>query len=313
MHAEELFNRIRKRFSFLKKWGKREGVTCFRVYERDLPDFPLILDWMDGVAIVWIYDRKKDETEVLKREFETIVREAVLGALKIDAGDLYLKSRGIQKGLDTQYGKLSRERETKIVEEGGLRFELNLTDYLDTGLFLDHRNTRAMCRDMSNGKRVLNLFAYTGAFTCYAIDGGASATTTVDLNANYIEWAKRNLVLNGFQNRGTDRFIVDNCLSFVKLEAGRGRYDLIVCDPPTFSNSKKMKYAFNVDEDYVDLLKACLKLLAPGGVVIFSTNSRSFKLDSGRFPAGVSVRDISHRSVPEDFRNRGIHRAWVFG
>jgi len=311
MEHNDLTNRLIKRYSSLKKWAKREAITCFRIYEKDLPDYPFILDWYDGEAIAWIYDRKKDETEAQKQNFTKEVKTAIFQALDILPNTLHIKTRGRQKGLTAQYEKINHLNRSKTIQESGLRFEVNLTDYLDTGLFLDHRNTRLMCRKLARGKRFLNLFAYTSSFTCYAIDGGALSTTSVDLNKSYSKWAERNLALNGFDNRPSDRLIVDNCLSFIKLEAGKNRYDLIVCDPPTFSNSKKMKTSFSIDQDYPDLIHSCMKLLSPSGQLIFSTNSRKFKLDPSQLSQNISLKNITQKTIPPDFRNPKIHQCWL--
>ncbi|RAP38980.1 hypothetical protein DID80_01205 [Candidatus Marinamargulisbacteria bacterium SCGC AAA071-K20] len=311
MAAEELSNRIKKRFSYLKKWANRESIMCFRVYERDLPDYPLIVDWYNGDAVVWLYDRKKDDTDEQKKQFKKDVISAVLSSLEIENSNLHLKERRRQKGVDSQYEKITKKNTTKLVVEGGLKFEVNLSDYLDTGLFLDHRKTRALCRSMAKGKSFLNLFAYTGSFTCYAVDGGAKTTTTIDLNSSYTKWAEKNLELNNLSKRGNHRFMVDNCLSFIKLEAAKNRYDLIVCDPPTFSNSKKMKTTFSVDEGHVDLIKSCIKLLSKSGTLIFSTNSRGFKLDLDQVSKGVDIEEITHKTIDEDFKSKKSHRCWL--
>jgi len=311
MNNIDLTNRIKKRFAYLKKWAKRESITCFRVYEKDLPDYPLILDWIDGEAVVWVFDRKRDETDTQKEIFKKEIVESVLQALELSDSKLHLKERRRQKGVESQYEKIAHSKTFKIIEEGGLKFELNLTDYLDVGLFLDHRNTRKMCRELARGRRFLNLFAYTGSFTCYAIDGGAISTTTVDLSNRYTEWAARNLALNGFDKRDSDRIVVDDCLSFLNSETSENTYDLIVCDPPTFSNSKKMKTSFSVDDDYGRLIRSCLDLLSPTGILIFSTNSRSFKLDPAELPDTIKIKNVSQKTVPPDFRNRKIHQCWV--
>ena len=307
----ELRNRLKKRFTHLKKWAKREQITCFRIYERDLIDYPLIVDWYDGEAVAWIYVRKKDETPDQQYQFEHHVTASILDALDISIEHLYVKYRGRQKGLSTQYEKLNHHRHTKVIKEHGISFEVNLSDYLDTGLFLDHRPTRVLCKAMCKDKKVLNLFAYTGSFTCYAIEGGAKSTTTVDLSAKYIEWCKRNMAHNRYPVRSSDRFIVDNCLEFIKIEGSRNRYDVIICDPPTFSNSKKMRNAFSIDEDYVELIERCVKLLAPKGRLIFSTNSRSFKLDEDELPDGLTITNMTKKTVPEDFKNARIHQCWM--
>ncbi len=313
MITHPLANRIQKRWMHLKKWAKRELVTCFRVYEKDLTDYPLILDWYDGEAVVWLYERTRDETDAQQDAFQAEVMQGVSEALSLPLSQIHLKSRYRQKGLQSQYEKVAYSGQTRVVREGGLKFEVNLHDYLDTGLFLDHRITRRMCREMAAGTRFLNLFAYTGSFTCYARDGGAAATATVDLNANYSEWTRRNLALNGVSSRPSDRVITQDCISFLKEESAlnpRG-YDLIVCDPPTFSNSKKMKAgSFSVDEDYPYLLRHCVRLLAPGGIVIFSTNSQKFRMDLSQVPASLRVEEITAKTRPPDFRNPKIHRCW---
>lgn len=302
-----LQNRVLKRFKHLQKWAKRSQVSCFRVYDHDMTEYPYIIDWYDGDILCWQYHTLEDGKAQKARE--NTLKQALAQAFERTPDNVFLKTRGIQKGLQTQYDKLDTAWVTKTVFEGGLKFEVNLSDYLDTGLFLDHRQTRDYCRSLCKGKRLLNLFAYTGSFTCYGIDGGASATTTVDLNANYSEWTHRNFVLNGF-NRVQDEIVTDNCMSFIKLAAGGKRFDVIVCDPPTFSNSKKMKEAFSVDEDYPDLLKSCLKLLNPNGVLLFSTNSRRFKFDTSLFPETVEIKEITHKTVPEDFKSAKSHRCF---
>jgi 23S rRNA (cytosine1962-C5)-methyltransferase len=200
----------------------------------------------------------------------------------------------------------------KTVEEHGLKFEVNLSDYLDVGLFLDHRPTRLSVQQRAAGKRVLNLFSYTGAFSVHARAGGAVKTTTVDMSRTYLEWYERNLALNGFAVDGDHVAIHADCLQWLEAGPTAGeRYDIVVCDPPTFSNSKRMKAdSFAIDRDYPDLLRWIARFVAPGGEVFFSTNSRSFDFDMANVPAGFGAHEISHRSVPEDFRNRKIHRCW---
>lgn len=301
-----------KRFLQLQKWGKRQGVSCFRVYDKDIPNFPVVIDWYDGDVCVWVHPRTRDDTDAKLEEYYLDVKESVLDAFGITEDRLYLKKRQKQKGIQTQYTKLSRLHKTKVITENALKFEVNLSDYLDTGLFLDHRNTRRQCLEWAEGTAFLNLFAYTGSFTCYALAGGARTATTVDMNPSYIEWAKRNAILNQFKEDASNRFIVENCFTFLENEAGRRTYDLIVCDPPTFSNSKKMKSAFSVDEDYIDLLLACLKLLSVGGKLIFSNNSRKFKMDETQFPKHISIKNITHYTIPQDFKQTKIHQCWVF-
>ncbi|MEN0111519.1 MAG: class I SAM-dependent methyltransferase, partial [Planctomycetota bacterium] len=193
----------------------------------------------------------------------------------------------------------------------GLRFRVNLTDYLDTGLFLDHRVARGMVRDASAGKRVLNLFAYTGSFTVYAAAGGATETTTVDLSANYLDWAAENLRLNDFEPGETHRLVRASAPEYLAALPREPRFDLAVVDPPTFSNSKRLEEDWDVQRDAAPLLVDLAARMAPGGVVFFSTNSRRFKLDEAALAgAYAAVREISRQTVPEDFRNQRIHRCW---
>ena len=201
----------------------------------------------------------------------------------------------------------SSERERFVVHEGGSRFWVNLSDYLDTGLFLDHRVMRGLVRAEASGKDVLNLFAYTGAFTVHAAAGGACGTVTVDMSRTYLDWARDNLALNGLG--GPHHHLVQaDALRWLD-EAPASRWDLVVCDPPTFSNSKRMEASFDVQRDHVRLLRAVLRVTRPGGVVYFSTNFRRFKPEPEAFE-GTRVLEISDRTVPEDFRDKRIHRAW---
>lgn len=308
-----LANRLRKQQRHLRKWARHQGVTCFRLYERDIPEYPLIVDWYDGEAVVWLYDRIRDETPTAAAAYREQALAEILAGLELRPEQLFVKERERQKGLQNQYERVAQSQHVRVVLEQGLRFEVNLSDYLDTGLFLDHRQTRAMVRDRAAGQRCLNLFAYTGAFTCYAAAGGAIATTTVDMSRTYTQWAERNLGHNGFAAGRAHRLVTQDCFQFL-AEAGQRReqYDLVVCDPPTFSNSSRMKRGhFEVEEDHPELINACLRLLTPGGVLFFSTNSRRFKLGETAVPAPWSARELTPQTIPEDFRNQRIHRCWL--
>jgi len=308
---QALANRLRKRQKHLRKWARRSGVTCYRLYERDIPEYPLIVDWYDGEVVLWLYDRTRDETPEEAEAWRIQAHDEIKAGLDLTDAQIYVKAREIQRG-NAQYERLEQEGTVRIVEEQGLRFEVNLSDYLDTGLFFDHRNTRALVRDLSAGRSVLNLFAYTGSFTCYAMAGGAAMTRTVDLSRTYCDWALRNLHHNGF-DPGTDhRVIPADCLVFLKeeIQSGAG-YDLIVCDPPTFSNSKRMRESsFDVARDYARLIADCAMLLNDGGDLFFSTNARGFKIDEEMLPAGLTVTELTPQSLPEDFRNKRIHQCW---
>jgi len=189
-----------------------------------------------------------------------------------------------------------------------LRFEVNLSDYLDTGLFLDHRQTRAWVKSLSSNASVLNLFAYTGSFTCYALAGGAKRSMTVDLNPNYTAWTRRNMALNGFQETRDHQLITLDCQDFLKQSLPR--FDVIICDPPTFSNSKKMNYTFALDQHYPVLIHSCCQKLNPEGRLIFSHNVQRFKFDDTCLPSGFFAKEITYKTVPLDFTNGLHHRCW---
>ena len=317
-----LANRLRRTYRHLRKWARRTEVTCFRLYEKDIPDQPLIVDWYDGRALVYAMHRKKDETPDAREAWLAEVESEIKEGLGVSDETLFFKERKRQTGL-SQYERLSSEREEFIVEEQGHRFWVNLSDYHDTGLFLDHRNTRKMVEAESAGRRFLNLFCYTGAFSVYAAKGGAANTLSVDMSNTYLAWARRNLELNGLSldtNR-TERADVIRWLADATgrtPERGRPariendqspRFDLIVCDPPTFSNSKKMQGFFDVQAQHADIVNKCLSLLSPDGVLYFSTNYRGFKLDEEK-PLPCELEEISSKTVPEDYRNKRVHRCW---
>ncbi len=315
MLGERLDNRMRH----LTKWARKQGITCFRLYERDIPEFPMIIDWFGGDhggdAVAWLFHRTKDDTLEREREYRALVEQEILAGLKISSSRLFIKHRGRQRAEDggrDQYERVDSRGVVQVVQEHGMKFEINLSDYLDVGLFLDHRPTRFAVQTRARGKRVLNLFAYTGAFSVHAIGGGAAATKTVDMSKTYLDWYARNLALNGFAPSAEHAIVHADCLQW--LEAGPPsdeRYDIVICDPPTFSNSKRMRAdSFSVDRDYPELLSWISAFVAPGGEVFFSTNSRGFTFDAAAVPAGFGCHEISHRSVPEDFRNRKIHRCW---
>ncbi len=308
----ELANRLKKRQKHLRRWAGRNGITCYRLYEKDIPDFPLIVDWYDGEVVVWIFDRSRDNTPADINTWRELALTEIRAGLDVQQNQIFAKERFRRRGLTGQYKRIDQIGQTRIVHEQGLNFEVNLSDYLDTGLFLDHRNTRNLVRQQANGKRVLNLFAYTGSFTCYAIDGGASHTTTVDISSTYCNWAIRNLGHNGFAINDHHRLLRKDCLQYLREATKRHeQYDIIVCDPPTFSNSKRMDItSFSVERDYPALIRDCMKLLAPQGTLYFSNNARHFKLDESTLPSNLKIRELTPNTIPEDFRNQHIHRCW---
>ncbi len=306
MDIESLSNRILKNKKQLAKWARKNDVYCYRVYDKDIPEFPVIVDWYDGDVVVWFFKRTIDETHEQERIFCKAVSDQILKTFNITNNQLFVKKRYRQT---TQYERMSKEGVVKEVSENGLKFEVNLSDYLDAGLFLDHRNTRAMVRDASEGKSVLNLFAYTGSFTCYAIAGGATHTTTVDLSTQYTEWTKRNIQLNGF-DLDNNQVLAQDCLYY--LENNKDKFDVIICDPPTFSNSKKMRdNSFEVERDQLRLLTLCYNKLNKGGLIYFSNNFRKFELEEDKMLSMFEVQDITNQTIPIDFRNKRIHQCWL--
>ncbi|WP_148716585.1 class I SAM-dependent methyltransferase [Chitinolyticbacter meiyuanensis] len=301
-------NRLAKNAKHWGRWARRQGVSCYRLYDRDVPEFPVIVDWYDGRVHLQEYDTGWVQTDEDHEAWLAEIWEATAQALGVSEELVAVKTRRRQEG-DAQYEKTGREGEAFIVEEQGLRFSVNLDSYLDTGLFLDHRNTRARVRAEAAGKRFLNLFCYTGAFTVYAAAGGARETMSVDLSNTYLDWAVRNLALNGLAD-GLHRRVRQDVFQFLTDAIDDGaQYELIVMDPPSFSNSKKMQGVLDVQKDHRWLVEACLEILAPGGTLYFSNNLRTFKLDPALAPL---CEDISAQSVPEDFRNKRIHQCFRF-
>jgi len=308
--ATEMFvNRLRKNLRHLGRWARRSGVSCYRLYDADLPDYAVAIDLYEGWAHVQEYapPAQIDPGQAARRLRDVLA--VVPPTLGIVPERIVLKIRRRQKGT-AQYERRAEIGKFHEVHEGGLIFLVNLTDYLDTGLFLDHRPTRALIRELSPEARFLNLFAYTGTATVYAAAGGAAATTTVDMSGVYLEWARKNLARNGFREGARHRLVQADCLAWLDARPA-DRFDLIFLDPPTFSNSKRMGgRTFDVQRDHPALLSAAARLLAPGGTLLFSTNSRQFRLDRGSL-ATLATEEITPATIPPDFqRNPRIHTCW---
>lgn len=300
-------NRIRKNLDSLRKWKQKEGVTCYRLYDADIPEFAFTID----VYEQWVHLQEGERpftVDPLKAESRLHhALESLQEILQVPAHQIFVKQRFHQRG-NQQYGRLGSQGAFQQVQEGGLKFLVNLTDYFDAGLFLDHRPIRSLIRQEAQGKHVLNLFAYTGSASVYAAAGGAATTTTVDLSATYIDWARKNLELNGFFGI-RHRLIEEDVLTW--LEQERSKYDLVFLDPPTFSNSKAMRQTFDVQRDHVALIRQVLALLNPNGVLYFSNNFRRFKLDYGAL-ADLAIQDVTRKSIPLDFaRDAKAHQAYV--
>jgi len=295
----------------LRRYPTKFGVTCYRVYEKDSPDVPLVIDRYEDRVHVFEYEREHSRTVAQQADWEDRCRDVIAEVLAVKPEYVYMKMRARQRGL-TQHEKLDESGETFAVQEGGLRFLVNLRDYTDTGLFLDHRLTRAMVREQAAGKRFLNLFCYTGSFSVYAAAGGASSTTSVDLSNTYLDWTRRNLELNDFRSTGQrlHRTVKADIREFLAAHPRGAHYDLAVVDPPTFSNSKSTESDWDVQRDHVDLLNGVIALMSPGGVIYFSNNFRRFKLDEASLHH-VEVREITKKTIPPEYRNDRIHRCWT--
>lgn len=304
----EFANRLKKNLKRMKGWINSANTNCYRIYDADLPDYNVAVDRYGDWLVVQEYAPPKtvSEDKARKRLQEVLLHlPAVTG---VSPKNIALKVRSQQKGTK-QYEKFNQSGEMMEVFENGARFLVNLTDYLDTGLFLDHRNTRQKVKALSQGKDVLNLFSYTGSVSVFAAMGGAKSVTTVDMSNTYLDWAKKNVALNKLN--GPHAFIQADCTTW--LGTHKGKYDLIFIDPPSFSNSKRMQNTWDVQRDHVKMLtdaKACLK---EQGTIVFSNNKRGFKLDETAITQlGLSVENITKDTIPQDFARKGnIHQCWV--
>ena len=323
--AEQFANRLKKNARRLRKWSRRAGVTCYRVYDADLPDYAAAIDLYEGAEATpgrWLVVAEYAAPKTVDPELAQARLLDMLALapriLDVEPEHVFARARTHSRG-GSQYGRregASAVNSNPLIREGGLTFEVNFNDYLDTGIFLDHRVTRGMVRDLVRerpGCRFLNLFAYTGTATCYAADGGAAETVTVDLSNTYLDWAERNMALNGHSG-GAHHFVRDDVMRWISDQRRTGnRWDLIFCDPPTFSNSTKMgQRTWDVQRDHVELLTGVAALLAPGGEAVFSCNLRGFRPDLAALAeAGVDLTDITAQTIPEDFsRNKKIHHCY---
>lgn len=297
-----LKNRIRKNYRHIRKWANRTRTNCFRIYDRDIKEYPLAIDYYDGRFCVHYFS---DSSQQPRKDLYEAATEAICSLFGVSGEKLYWRTR-IKRERTEQYEKFPESRDFFTVLEYGVKFRVNLVNYLDTGLFLDHRETRQMVAVIAKGKRLLNLFAYTCSFSVHAALRGAMFTKSVDLSNTYTEWGKFNYFLNGIPLKN-NVIVREDCLKF--LDEEEEKYDLIVIDPPTISRSKKMDQMFDIQADYVALISKALKLLEEGGTIFFSTNSRRFSLDESRFPE-CRVQDISKKTIPIDFHHQKVHRCW---
>jgi 23S rRNA (guanine2069-N7)-methyltransferase / 23S rRNA (guanine2445-N2)-methyltransferase len=320
--ARMFANRLAKNLKRLKSWLAKSGVSCYRLYDADMPEYAFAIDIYRTVEPedTWLYVQEyaapaEIEVEAVRRRRGEALA-ALPGATGVPPERVKLRTRRrTQRG--EQYDKLGNRSDSHVVLEDGLQFIVNFDDYLDTGRFLDHRITRARLRQAAADKRFLNLFAYTGTATVYAAAGGATATTSVDMSRTYLDWAQRNLARNiGFSPQSADGrpqhdFVQADCVEWLRDGARTSeRYGLIFLDPPTFSNSKRMEGVLDIERDHPSLIDACMRLLEPGGLLVFSTNAQRFRLEEA-LAARYAIRDVSAATLPPDFeRNPRIHRCF---
>ena len=364
--AELFANRVSKQYKLLRKWARKNRVTCFRLYDRDIPEVPLALDvyeflpdsvadkfeaarflsdentsisentasskavLQDQLSRTWahlaLYERPYDKPEAEENIWLTAMASKAAETLGIPNDHVLFKTRkklqGTEEGRSEQYEKLQSEKTvTGTVQEQGQLFTVNLSDYLDTGLFFDHRPLRSIVRDTCSGKSVLNLFCYTGSFSVYAAEGKARRIESVDMSKTYLDWAKSNFILNGFDDEEKYIFTRQDAVGFLNQKNAEvpnaertNRWDIIILDPPTFSNSKRTDTTLDITRDWPPLVSKCLNLLNEKGTLYFSTNSRRLSFDESLLKDKVScsytVTDITEQTIPEDYRNTKIHRCW---
>ena len=307
--ATDFANRLQKNIKKISKWAKQQGLDAYRLYDADLPEYNLAVDRYADYIVVQEYAAPKniDENKARQRLLDAVT--ATLHVTGVETNKLILKVRQKQKGTN-QYEKLANKGEYFYVNEYGVQLWVNLTDYLDTGLFLDHRLTRKMIGELAKGKDFLNLFAYTGSATVHAALGGAESTTTIDMSNTYLNWAEQNLILNDIEGK-QHKLIQADCLQW--LEKCDRQFDLIFVDPPTFSNSKRMEESWDVQRDHVKLMSNLKRVLSNNGAIVFSNNKRGFKMNLVALEElGLSAVEISHKTLPLDFeRNKQIHNCWM--
>lgn len=304
---EAFGNRLKKNDRHLSKWARRQGITCYRVYDHDIPEYPFAVEKLEEYVHVSEYAHKHEMDEEAYSNWLHECISVISTTLNVPLEHLFIKERRVLSRRTEQYEKVAVESKRIVANEHGLKYWINLTDYLDTGLFLDHRPLRKTFIEERKGKKVLNLFAYTGSFSVCAVAGGASHVTTVDLSNNYLNWAKDNFELNGF-SVDEHAFIQADTMTFLR-DLPREQYDLVFVDPPTFSNSKRMKGTWDTQRDHPEMLHLLLKHVKKGGVVYFSNNLRNFKPDFSALEV-ASITDISQKTIPEDFRNKKIHHCF---
>jgi 23S rRNA (cytosine1962-C5)-methyltransferase len=302
--AAMLANRVEKNLKHLRRFFAKSNTNCFRVYDWDIPEIRATVDWYDGSLYMCEYERLQTQgTDWLEQ-----MARAVAGKLGLNDNSIHLRRRRTRPSSGRRYKKLNQLGLQKQVRENGLSFLVNLDDYQDTGIFLDHRNTRQMVREMASGLDVLNLYAYTGSFSVYASAGDARLVTSVDASSRYLDWARGNLELNSLS--ANHQFEQGDCFEYLKNSRRNSMsWDLIICDPPSFSDFSGND--FDVLRDQSELVQQCLDVLRPGGTLLFSTNHQRFEANFETLGGFDSVREISQQTIPCDFR-RTPHRCFQF-
>lgn len=363
--AELFTNRLKKKYKELRKWARKNRISCYRLYDRDIPEIPLSLDVYEFLpsdvsstlecakflseqnrrisendpsvekeieerryAVLYLYERPYEKPAEEEEIWLNLMAENAARVLNIPVNHIIKKERRQQKGT-SQYEKSNDDSDafTGLIQEQGQLFKINLGSYLDTGLFFDHRPLRAKVRDIAGGKRVLNLFCYTGSFSVYAASGGAKYVESLDLSNTYLAWAKDNMNLNGFTDKKKYEFTRADCMVFLQEKAVAAKngkllaedlYDLIILDPPTFSNSKATSDVLDINRDWPQLVKDCLNILSPGGTLYFSTNSERIKFEINKIPSKTAAgadficKEITEQTIPVDFAGKKPHKAWLF-
>ena len=305
--SSDFKNSLRNNYRHIRKFAKRTNTDCFRIYDREIPHYPLAIDYYADRYCIHYFSKTHDDEEPSSQLVEE-VNQTLRSLFNAQPDHIYWRTRLRRKRLE-QYEKADISKDFFIAHEYGVQFKINLVDYLDTGLFLDHRETRQMVASDAKGKRLLNLFAYTCSFSVHAAIHGALSTKSVDLSNTYTAWGKENFLLNGLSLKN-NVIIRADCLRFLEEEVRTpNKYDVIIIDPPTISRSKKMTAMFDIQQDYPFVLQHALQLLSQDGILYFSNNSRKFDFDESLF-AGWTIREITSKTIPDDFHNKKIHRCW---
>jgi 23S rRNA G2069 N7-methylase RlmK/C1962 C5-methylase RlmI len=304
--SQMLANKVKKRFKHLRKRYAGQNIEVFRLYDWDIPEIRAAVDWYAGHLVIAEYTRKQSTPEWLP-----VMGAAVATALNVPSEKVHLKERFMGGQEGSRYERLDYTDQKLVVSERDLFFYVNLCDYVDTGLFSDHRNTRQLVREMADGRDFLNLYCYTGSFSCYAAKGGARRTVSVDRSETAIRWARENLNLNGISEEGNTLIQADTFDFLKKAKRENHAFDLAVVDPPSFSTSREKTHDFDISADHPTLLTAVVSVMRAGATIFFSTNHQNFEPCLDRLEIGY-VKEITAITIPEDYasKKKTIHRCW---